>query len=77
MVVTKGKKCSSLYLMQKKIVDSEINVVDDEGILELCHNILSNMSEKGLMMAVKKNLLSGWKNGSLNMCTHSLVEKQT
>ena len=35
MVVEKGKKCSSLYLMQARVIDSSINVMDDDSIVEL------------------------------------------
>ena len=77
MVVAKGKKRSSLYLMQARVIDSSINAVDDDSIVELWHNKLGHMSEKGLMILAKKNLLSGMKKGSLKMCAHCLVRKQT
>ena len=77
MVATKGKKCSSLCLMQARVIDSSINAVDDDSIVELWHNKLGHMSEKGLMILAKKNLLSGMKKGSLKMCAHCLVRKQT
>ena len=35
MVVEKGKKCSSLYLMQARVIDSNINTMDDDSITEL------------------------------------------
>ena len=35
------------------------------------------MSEKGLMILAKKNLLSGMKKGSLKKCAHCLAGKQT
>ena len=77
MMVAKGKKCSSLYLMQARVIDSSINVVDDDSTIELWHNRLSHMSEKGLMILAKKNLLYAMKKGSLNRCAHCLVGKQT
>lgn len=75
MIVAKCKKYSSLYVMQTKIVDLKINNVDDEGIVKLCHNRLSHISEKGLMILVKKNLLSGLENGSLKSCADWLSRK--
>ncbi|WJZ84568.1 hypothetical protein VitviT2T_004168 [Vitis vinifera] len=39
MVIAKGKKCSSLYLMQARVIDSSINAVDDDstkGSLKRC-----------------------------------------
>ena len=35
MVVAKGNKCSSLYLMQTRVIDSSINAVDDDRTVEL------------------------------------------
>ena len=35
MVVAKGKKSSSLYLMQARVIYSSINAVDDDIIVEL------------------------------------------
>ena len=77
LIVARGQKCSSLYVMNVKIAVSTINTVDDEGIAELWHNRLSHMSEKGLMVLAKKNLLSGMKNGCLKRCVHCLAGKQT
>ena len=77
MVIEKGKKSSSLYLMQARVIESSINAVDDDSTVELWHNRLGHMSEKGLMILVKKNLLSGMKKGSLKKCAHCLSGKQT
>ncbi|KAL6315898.1 hypothetical protein AAG906_013242 [Vitis piasezkii] len=38
MVVAKGKKCSSLYLMQARVIDSNINAVDDDSIHTELHS---------------------------------------
>ena len=67
MVVAKRKKYSSLYLMQARVIDSNINAVNDDSTIELWHNKLDHMSEKGLMILVKKNLLSDMKKGSLKI----------
>ncbi|RVW62457.1 Retrovirus-related Pol polyprotein from transposon TNT 1-94 [Vitis vinifera] len=77
MVIAKGNKSSSLYLMQARVIDSSINVVDDDSTFELWHNRLGHMSEKGLMILAKKNLRSGMKKGSLKRCAHCLAGKQT
>ncbi|RVW31737.1 Retrovirus-related Pol polyprotein from transposon TNT 1-94 [Vitis vinifera] len=65
MAIAKGNKSSSLYLMQARVIDSSINAVDDDSTFELWHNRLGHMSEKGLMILAKKNLLSSMKKGSL------------
>ncbi|KAL6323545.1 hypothetical protein AAG906_039125 [Vitis piasezkii] len=64
MVIAKGNKSSSLYLMQARVIDSVSMQVD-----------LGHMSEKGLMILAKKNLLSGMKKGSLKRCAHCLAGK--
>ncbi|KAL6314361.1 hypothetical protein AAG906_021191 [Vitis piasezkii] len=61
MVIAKGNKSSSLYLMRGKALAQQ----------------LGHMSEKGLMILAKKNLLSGMKKGSLKRCAHCLAGKQT
>ena len=76
-MVAKGKKCSSLYLMQARLIDSSINVLDDDSTVGLWHNKLGHMSEKGLMILAKKNLLSSMKKESLKRCAHCLAGKQT
>ncbi|KAL6331686.1 hypothetical protein AAG906_014336 [Vitis piasezkii] len=58
MVVAKGKKCSSLYLMKTRVINSSINAVNDDSTIELWHNRLGHMSEKDLMILAKKNLFS-------------------
>ena len=49
--------------------------MDDDNIIELYHNRLGHMSEKGLMILAKKNILSGMKKGSLKRCAHCLAGK--
>ncbi|RVW40094.1 Retrovirus-related Pol polyprotein from transposon TNT 1-94 [Vitis vinifera] len=60
-----------------RVIDSSINAMDDDSTFELWHNRLGHMSEKGLMILAKKNLLSGMKKGSLKRCAHCLAGKQT
>ena len=59
------------------VIDSSINAVDDDSTVELWHNKLDHMSEKGLMILAKKNLFSDMKKGSLKRCAHCLAGKQT
>ena len=42
MVVAKRKKCSSLYLMHARVIDSSINAVDDDSIVELAQQTRSH-----------------------------------
>ncbi|CAA0831359.1 Uncharacterized mitochondrial protein AtMg00300 [Striga hermonthica] len=77
LIVARGQKYSSLYVMNVKIVDPMINAVDDERTVELWHNRLSHMSEKGLTVLSKKNLVPGVKTDLLKKCAHCLAGKQT
>ncbi|CAA0823428.1 Uncharacterized mitochondrial protein AtMg00300 [Striga hermonthica] len=73
LIVARGQKYSSLYVMNVKIVDPMINAVDDERTVELWHNRLSHMSEKGLTVLAKKNLLPGVKTGFLKNDSQSAI----
>jgi len=53
-----------------------INAMDDKSSVELWHKKLAHMSEKGLAILAKKNLLSGMRNADLKKCTHCLAGKQ-
>ena len=48
LVVARGKKEGSLYMMQGKINGGEANTVRDDSSLEMWHKLLDHMSEKGL-----------------------------
>jgi transposase InsO family protein len=53
-----------------------VNVVENETSTELWHKRLRHMSEKGLQVLAKKQLLPNIKGTSLMPCTHCLVGKQ-
>jgi hypothetical protein len=53
-----------------------VNVVENETSTELWHRRLGHMSEKGLQVLTKKQLLPNIKGTSLMPCTHCLVRKQ-
>ena len=76
MVVARGKKCETLYLMRANLVKDRINVVEDEDTIELWHQRLSHISEKGLAVLAKKGLLSGVKGTHLKRRAHCLTGKQ-
>lgn len=63
--------------MQAKIAENNINTVKNKDTIELWHRILGYMSEKGLIVLAKKNLLSWMKNESLKKSIHWLAGKQT
>ena len=68
MIMAKGKKTWTLYIMQAKLVKEDVNVVDDSSV-NLWHMRLSHISEKGLETLARKNLLS-LKERNLKKCTY-------
>ena len=76
LVVARGKKCSSLYLLQASISTNLVNAAESNNMSELWHKRLSHISEKGLDCLAKKSLLPGLKDAKLDMCNHCVVGKQ-
>ena len=76
MVVARGKKCSTLYLLQARISSGLVNAMEDESTTILWHKKLAHMSEKGLAILTKKKLLHGMQSVHLKRCTHCLAGKQ-
>lgn len=61
LVITKGKKCCSLYKSELKLVQGEANALSSNAITNLCHHRLGHMSKKGLG-ELKKNLFPNLKD---------------
>ena len=57
-------------------MDCDINIVNDEANVELQHERLSHMSEKGLKILTKKNHLPDLKSAPLKQCPYCLAGKQ-
>jgi len=74
MIIARGKKEGSLYVMQGKINKGDINVSQDM-IKELWHKRLGHMSEKGLEI-LAKNHLPNIKGQPLESCEDCLAGKQ-
>ena len=53
-----------------------INAVKSAELSDLWHKRLSHISEKGLNILAKKDVLSGLKVGELDTCDHCLAGKQ-
>ncbi|KAG8362914.1 hypothetical protein BUALT_BualtUnG0024500 [Buddleja alternifolia] len=56
LITAKGKKKNSLYLMQAKLSNGEVNAVNSSSI-ELWHKRLGHLSQKGMQLLAKKKLL--------------------
>ena len=78
LVVLKGVRQGSLYILQGTTVTGEANVVcklseDDQATL--WHMRLGHMSEKGSIMLSKRGVL-GKNLGKLSFCDHCVIGKQ-
>jgi hypothetical protein len=76
LILARGKKINTLYKTEARLVKGDVNVVENETSTELWHKRLGHMSEKGLQVLAKKQLLPNIKGTSLMPCTHCLVGKQ-
>ncbi|GKE95032.1 putative RNA-directed DNA polymerase [Tanacetum coccineum] len=66
-----------LYMTHPKISKSIVNAIDNDDMTELWHKRLGHMSEKGMSILSKKNVLSGVYDINLKKCSHYLAGKQT
>ncbi|KAK2410217.1 putative mitochondrial protein [Trifolium repens] len=76
MVVARGKRNSNLYVVQLGVSKCYINTCDNDSSSELWHKRLGHMSEKGLSILAKKNVLNGVSDARLKKCSHCLAGKQ-
>lgn len=76
LLIARGKKNNTLYMMQAKLKKGEVNTIDDDFSTKLWHKRLGHMSEKGLQILAKKELLPNTKGVSLKTCVDCLAGKQ-
>ena len=74
MIIARGRKERSLYVMHGMISKGEMNVAQDAS-KELWHKRLGHMSEKGLEI-LAKHYLPNLKGHPLESCEHCLAGKQ-
>ncbi|GKC14812.1 ribosomal protein L7Ae/L30e/S12e/Gadd45 [Tanacetum coccineum] len=73
LIVARGKRESKLYMTHPKISKSIVNAIDNDDMTELWHKRLGHMSEKGMSILSKKNVIrcadinmkKAWKNSSI------------
>ena len=75
LVVARGKKQNTLYVMEAKLHKGEINAAQRDVSIELWHRRLGHISEKGLQTLVKKQFLPNLQGMPLKTCDHCLVGK--
>ncbi|XP_020250324.1 uncharacterized protein LOC109827718 [Asparagus officinalis] len=79
LVVMKGSKVNSLYVLQGSTVTGSASVYSDvdRDTTQLWHMRLGHMSEKGVTILSKRGLLCGDHTSSLDFCEHCVFGKQT
>ena len=75
MVVAKGNRISLLYHVSANLSSVYANVLEKEDPCVLWHKRLGHMSEKGMTVLAKKNLLKAMKGVHLNKCADCRVGK--
>lgn len=76
LIVARGQVVGNLYRTCVKICSDSLNTIEDKSSLNLWHRRLAHMSEKGLHMLAKKNLIPLDKSISLKPCEYCLFGKQ-
>ena len=76
LVVAKGNQVSVLYHVIANHSSVSINALEKEDPCVLWHKRLGHMSEKGMTLLVKKNLLKGMKSVHLKKCKDCPARKK-
>ncbi|KAG8383556.1 hypothetical protein BUALT_Bualt04G0025900 [Buddleja alternifolia] len=76
LITAKGKKKNSLYLMQAKLSNGEVNAAVNNSTIELWHKRLGHLSQKGMQLLAKKKLLPDVSGIELQTCVDCLAGKQ-
>ncbi|KAG7553078.1 Zinc finger CCHC-type superfamily [Arabidopsis thaliana x Arabidopsis arenosa] len=76
LVVARGEKLSSFYLMQAKVSKDSVNALENDHAMELWHKRLGHMSEKGMSVLSKKEAIPRISGLHLEKCAHCLRGKQ-
>ncbi|KAK2973981.1 hypothetical protein RJ640_013542 [Escallonia rubra] len=80
LVVMKGLKQNSLYLLQGSTVTGATTIASssdiDSDTTKLCHMCLGHMSERGMDVLSKQGLLGSKNTRKRDFCEHCVFEKQ-
>ncbi|VFQ89135.1 unnamed protein product [Cuscuta campestris] len=75
LIMARGKKQNSLYVMQARVCSGDANVADDASG-DLWHKRLGHMSQKGMQILSRKDYLPDISGMPLNSCVDCLAGKQ-
>ena len=68
LVVARGKKQNTLYVMKAKLHKGEINAAQRDASIELWHRKLGHISEKGLQTLARKQFFPNLQGMPLKTC---------
>ncbi|URE40384.1 hypothetical protein MUK42_35170 [Musa troglodytarum] len=79
LVVARGKKLNSFYIMEAKLHKGEINAIQKGESIDLWHKRLGHISEKGLQTLARKQFLPELQDQVLDVFKefHVSVERET
>ena len=76
LVLARCLKQNSLYVMHAMVSDGEVNVADRDVPIEFWHKRLGHMSQKGLEVLTRKNILPKIRGMHLETCVDCLAGRQ-
>jgi gag-polypeptide of LTR copia-type/GAG-pre-integrase domain len=80
LIIMKGKRVGTLYFLQGSTVTGSTAIVDSgttsDDVMKLWHMRLGHMSERGMTILSKRDLLCGQCTSRLDFCEHCVFSKQ-
>ena len=76
LIIARGKACNTLYKTHVKLCKGVLNAIEDRSSPNLWHKRLGHMTEKGLQLLAKKDIIHYSKGTSLDPCDYCLIGKQ-
>ena len=75
LIVARGEKSSFFFWMQAKVSKDVVNAVENDNAMELWHKRLGHMSEKGMVVLSKNEVIPGISGLHLQKCSHCFAGK--
>jgi len=81
LTIMRGKRVGNLYFLQGSTVTGSVSIASsdptsDVNVTKLWHMRLGHMSERGMTILSKRDLLCGQCTSSLEFCEHCVFGKQ-
>ena len=76
LIVARGEKSSSFYWMHAEVSKYYVNAMENYNSMELWNKRLGHMSEKGMSVLSKKEVIQGIFGLHRQKCSHCFAGKQ-